>query len=39
MSQPIFTISIKEKVSTGAQIMSEKKVSRLIVIDEIIKIS
>ena len=33
MSQSIFTISIKEKVSTAAQIMSEKKVSRLIVVD------
>jgi CBS domain-containing protein len=33
MSQSFFTISIKEKVSTVAQIMSEKKVSRLIVID------
>ena len=33
MSQPVFTIPIKEKVSTAAQIMSEKKVSRLIVID------
>ena len=33
MSQPVFTISIKEKVATAAQIMSEKKVSRLIVID------
>jgi CBS domain-containing protein len=31
MSQSFFTISIKEKVSTAAQIMSEKKVSRLIV--------
>ena len=34
MSQPVFTISIKEKVSTAAQIMLEKKVSRLVVIDE-----
>ena len=33
MSQPIFDISIKEKVSTAAQIMSDKRVSRLIVID------
>lgn len=33
MSQSFFTISIKEKVSTAAQIMSEKKVSRLIVIE------
>ena len=33
MSQPVFTISIKEKVSTAAQIMLEKKVSRLVVID------
>jgi CBS domain-containing protein len=33
MSQSFFTISIKEKVSTVAQIMSEKKISRLIVID------
>jgi CBS domain-containing protein len=33
MSQSFFTISIKEKASTVAQIMSEKKVSRLIVID------
>jgi CBS domain-containing protein len=32
-SQPIFDISIKEKVSTAAQIMSDKRVSRLIVID------
>ena len=34
MSRPVFTISIKEKVSTAAQIMLEKKVSRLVVIDE-----
>jgi CBS domain-containing protein len=34
MSQPVFTISIKEKISTAAQIMLEKKVSRLVVIDE-----
>jgi CBS domain-containing protein len=34
MSQPVFTISIKEKVSTAAQIMLEKKVSRLVVIDD-----
>ena len=34
MSQPVFTISIKENVSTAAQIMLEKKVSRLVVIDE-----
>jgi CBS domain-containing protein len=34
MSQPVFTISIKEKVSIAAQIMLEKKVSRLVVIDE-----
>lgn len=34
MSQPVFTISIKEKVSTAAQIMLEKKVSRLVIIDE-----
>ena len=34
MSQPAFTISIKQKVSTAAQIMLEKKVSRLVVIDE-----
>jgi CBS domain-containing protein len=34
MSQPVFSISIKEKVSTAAQIMLEKKVSRLVVIDE-----
>jgi CBS domain-containing protein len=34
MSQPAFTISIKENVSTAAQIMLEKKVSRLVVIDE-----
>jgi CBS domain-containing protein len=33
MSQPIFDISIKEKVSTAAQIMSDKRVSRLIVVD------
>jgi CBS domain-containing protein len=33
MSQSFFTISIKEKVSTAARIMSEKKVSRLIVVD------
>ena len=33
MSQPIFDISIKEKVSTAAQITSDKRVSRLIVID------
>ena len=33
MSQSFFTISIKEKVSTATQIMSEKKVSRLIVIE------
>jgi CBS domain-containing protein len=33
MSQSFFTISIKEKVSTAAQIMSEKEVSRLIVIE------
>jgi CBS domain-containing protein len=34
MSQPVFTISIKEKISTAAQIMLEEKVSRLVVIDE-----
>jgi CBS domain-containing protein len=34
MSQPVFTISIKQKLSAAAQIMSEKKVSRLVVIDE-----
>jgi CBS domain-containing protein len=34
MSQPVFTISIKENVSTAAQIMLENKVSRLVVIDE-----
>jgi CBS domain-containing protein len=34
MSQPAFTISIKQKVSTAAQIMLEKKVSRLVVTDE-----
>jgi acetoin utilization protein AcuB len=34
MSQPAFTISIKENVSTAVQIMLEKKVSRLVVIDE-----
>ena len=34
MSQPVFTILIKEKVSTAAQIMLEKKVSRLVVIDD-----
>ena len=34
MSQPAFTISIKDNVSTAAQIMLEKKVSRLVVIDE-----
>jgi CBS domain-containing protein len=34
MSQPVFSISIKEKVSTAAQIMLEKKVSRLVVIDD-----
>jgi CBS domain-containing protein len=34
MSQPVFTISIKEKISTAAQIMLEKKVSRLVVVDE-----
>ena len=34
MSQPAFTISIKEKVSTAAQIMLEKKVSRLVVTDD-----
>jgi len=33
LSQSLFTISLKEKVSTAAQIMSEKKVSRLIVVD------
>jgi CBS domain-containing protein len=33
-SQPVFTISIKEKISTAAQIMLEKKVSRLVVIDD-----
>jgi CBS domain-containing protein len=34
MSRPAFTISVKEKVSTAAQIMLEKKVSRLVVIDQ-----
>ena len=34
MSQPVFTISIKQKVSAAAQIMLEKKVSRLVVIDD-----
>ena len=34
MSQPAFTISIKQKVSTAAQIMLEKKVSRLVVTDD-----
>jgi len=34
MSQPVFTISIGEKVSTAAQIMLEKKVSRLVVMSE-----
>jgi len=34
MSQPIFVISIKESLSTAAQIMSDKRVSRLIVIDQ-----
>ena len=34
MSQPVFTISIKQKLSTAAQIMLEKKVSRLVVTDE-----
>lgn len=33
MSQSLYTISIKDKVITAAQIMSEKNVSRLIVID------
>ena len=33
MSRSFFTISIKENVSNAAQIMSEKKVSRLIVVD------
>jgi CBS domain-containing protein len=33
MSQSFFTISIKEKVSTAAQIMLEKRISHLIVID------
>ena len=34
MSQPAITISIKQKVSTAAQIMLEKKVSRLVVTDD-----
>jgi CBS domain-containing protein len=34
MSEPAFTISIKQKVSTAAQIMLEKKVSRLVVTDD-----
>ena len=34
MSQPVFTISKKQKVSTAAQIMLEKKVSRVVVIDD-----
>jgi CBS domain-containing protein len=34
MSRPVFTISIREKVSTAAQIMLERKVSRLVVIGE-----
>jgi CBS domain-containing protein len=33
VSQPVFDISIKGNVSTAAQIMSDKRVSRLIVID------
>ena len=33
MSQSIFTVPITEKVSTAARIMSEKHVSRLIVVD------
>ena len=33
MSRSFFTISIKENVFNAAQIMSEKKVSRLIVVD------
>ena len=33
MSQSFFTIPIKVKVSTAARIMSEKQVSRLIVVD------
>ena len=33
MSQSFFTIPIKVKVSTAARIISEKQVSRLIVVD------
>lgn len=31
MSHPVFTISINEKVSTGAELITEKNVSRLVV--------
>ena len=34
MSQPAFTISIKQKYLQAAQIMLEKKVSRLVVTDD-----
>jgi CBS domain-containing protein len=34
MSQPAFTISIKQNISAAAQIMLEKKVSRLVITDD-----
>ena len=39
MSQSLFTISIKEKVFTAAQIISEKKFLALLLLTQIIKIS
>ena len=37
MSQSLFAISLKEKVSTAAQIMSEKKCLDLLLLTQIIK--